>query len=62
MTSTVNDTEVLRGTWTIDPAHSSLEFQARHAMIATVRGHFNEFSGTLSLDPEKPTNSCDGRP
>jgi polyisoprenoid-binding protein YceI len=57
MTSTVIDTEVLRGTWTIDPAHSSFEFQARHAMIATVRGHFSEFSGTLNLDPDKPTNS-----
>ena len=57
MTSTVTDTEVLRGTWAIDPAHSSFEFQARHAMIATVRGNFNEFSGTLNLDPDKPTNS-----
>jgi len=57
MTSAVTDPDVLRGTWAIDPAHSSLEFQARHAMIATVRGHFNDFSGSLHLDPEKPTNA-----
>jgi polyisoprenoid-binding protein YceI len=56
-TTTVNNPDVLRGTWAIDPTHSSFEFQARHAMIATVRGHFNEFSGTLHLDPDNPTNS-----
>jgi hypothetical protein len=26
------------GTWRIDPAHSSVEFQVKHMMIATVRG------------------------
>ena len=57
MTTSTTDLDVVRGTWTIDPAHSSFEFQARHAMIATVRGNFNEFTGTLYLDPEKPTAS-----
>jgi polyisoprenoid-binding protein YceI len=49
--------DVLRGTWAIDPAHSSFEFQARHAMIAKVKGRFSEFTGTLTLNPESPTAS-----
>jgi polyisoprenoid-binding protein YceI len=35
------------GTWTVDPTHSSIEFQVKHMMIATVRGRFNEFEGAI---------------
>ena len=35
------------GTWTVDPAHSSVGFEVRHMMIATVRGQFREFEGTI---------------
>ena len=35
------------GTWTVDPAHSAVEFQAKHLMIATVKGRFTAFEGTL---------------
>ena len=37
------------GTWTVDPAHSSVEFSAKHLGIATVRGVFNEFEGGLEV-------------
>jgi polyisoprenoid-binding protein YceI len=37
------------GRWSIDPAHSELQFIARHMMIAKVRGRFREFSGTLNI-------------
>jgi polyisoprenoid-binding protein YceI len=37
------------GTWTVDPAHSSVEFSAKHLGIATVRGVFNEFEGSLEV-------------
>jgi polyisoprenoid-binding protein YceI len=37
------------GTWTVDPAHSSVEFSAKHLGIATVRGVFNEFEGSLEI-------------
>ena len=37
------------GTWTVDPAHSNLEFSAKHLGIATVRGAFNEFEGTFEV-------------
>ena len=35
------------GTWHVDPSHSSVEFEVKHMMIATVRGRFNEFEGTI---------------
>jgi polyisoprenoid-binding protein YceI len=37
------------GTWTVDPAHSSVEFSVKHMMIATVKGRFTEFDGTLEV-------------
>jgi polyisoprenoid-binding protein YceI len=35
------------GTWHVDPAHSSVEFEVKHMMIATVHGRFREFDGTI---------------
>lgn len=40
------------GTWKVDPVHSSVEFQVKHLGIATVKGHFSEFEGTLEVTPE----------
>ncbi len=37
------------GTWTVDPVHSSVEFQVKHLGIATVKGQFKEFEGTLEV-------------
>jgi polyisoprenoid-binding protein YceI len=37
------------GTWSVDPAHSSVSFQVKHMGIATVRGDFTEFEGTLEI-------------
>lgn len=39
--------------WEIDKGHSSIYFDVRHT-YATVRGLFDDFSGTLILDPDKP--------
>jgi polyisoprenoid-binding protein YceI len=38
------------GTWNIDPVHSSVGFSARHMMVQTYRGEFEEFSGQLVSD------------
>jgi polyisoprenoid-binding protein YceI len=45
------------GTWKVDPAHSSAAFEVKHMMIATVRGHFREFEGTLEAAEDDPANS-----
>ena len=39
------------GTWRVDPVHSSVEFQVKHLGIATVKGQFKEFEGTLEVRP-----------
>jgi polyisoprenoid-binding protein YceI len=52
------DLSLLTGTWNLDPAHSVLGFSARHAMVATVRGSFTEFTGKLNIDGEDPTKSA----
>ena len=47
----------IAGDYTIDPAHTRLGFSARHAMVATVRGSFKEFTGTAHVDTANPANS-----
>ncbi|MFF3978901.1 YceI family protein [Streptomyces sp. NPDC001828] len=47
----------LSGTYTIDPAHSSIGFTVRHAMVTNVRGSFTEHEGTLTLDGSNPANA-----
>jgi len=42
-------TLVPTGTWNVDPAHSTVAFAVKHMGIATVRGEFKEFEGTLEV-------------
>lgn len=44
-------------TWTIDPAHSEINFTVRHMMISNVRGQFENFSGTVEFDEVNRANS-----
>ena len=48
-TATDTQTAVPTGTWTVDPQHSSVEFAVKHLGIATVRGKFGSFEGTLEV-------------
>lgn len=56
-TSVLNALGQLTGTYTIDPSHSRLGFVARHAMVTKVRGGFNDFAGTFTLDADDPARS-----
>jgi polyisoprenoid-binding protein YceI len=47
----------LTGTYTLDPTHTRIGFVARHAMVTKVRGSFNEFEGTATIDGANPANS-----
>ena len=49
--------EDISGDYTIDASHSRIGFSARHAMVTTVRGHFNEFEGTAHIDTANPAAS-----
>ena len=43
-------------TFEIDPVHSDVSFEVRH-LVSRVSGQFNEFEGTISMDPEDPASS-----
>jgi polyisoprenoid-binding protein YceI len=47
----------LSGTWKIDPAHSTVGFAVKHAMVSTTRGHFASFSGGATIDAANPAGS-----
>lgn len=44
-------------TWTIDPAHTTVEFAIKHMMVSTVKGHFGPARGTIVIDPADPLRS-----
>ena len=41
--------------WKIDTAHTDIEFSARHLMISNVKGRFSNPTGTVTVDPRKPS-------
>jgi polyisoprenoid-binding protein YceI len=48
------------GTWKVDPSHSSVAFEVKHMKIATVRGHFREFGGTLEAAEDVADSRASG--
>ncbi|MER6344360.1 YceI family protein [Streptomyces sp. NPDC001595] len=51
------DLATLTGDYTLDPAHTTIGFTARHAMVTNVKGKFLDFSGSLHLDGSEPARS-----
>jgi polyisoprenoid-binding protein YceI len=49
--------EDLTGDYSLDVAHTRIGFTARHAMVTSVRGAFEEFEGTAHLDAADPSKS-----
>jgi polyisoprenoid-binding protein YceI len=49
--------EDLTGDYQLDIAHTRIGFTARHAMVTSVRGAFEEFEGTAHLEAGDPTKS-----
>ncbi|WP_377639402.1 YceI family protein [Oryzobacter terrae] len=47
----------LDGDWDFDPAHTRIGFSARHAMVTTVRGSFNDVEGHVHADLEDLSRS-----
>lgn len=50
MSTTVSPTTPALATWTIDAAHSHIEFAVRHMMVATAKGRFSDVKGTVEFD------------
>jgi polyisoprenoid-binding protein YceI len=48
----------LAATWTIDPAHSHVQFSVRHMMVSNVRGGFRTLSGSVQGDETTPAEAA----
>jgi polyisoprenoid-binding protein YceI len=46
--------ETTTTTWNIDPAHTSIEFAAKHMMITTVRGRIVDLRGAIVVNESNP--------
>ena len=44
-------------TWNIDPAHTLVEFSAKHMMITTVKGRIADVKGGITVDESNPNRS-----
>jgi len=58
MANTVTNPQTQTKTvWTLDPAHTTVEFAAKHLMVTTVKGHFGKVTGQIELDESDYTKS-----
>ena len=58
----MSDTTTLvpTGTWNVDPSHSRVGFAVKHLGIATVRGLFEEFEGSLEIGEDLASTKARG--
>ncbi len=50
----ISPQQIPAGTYSIDPSHSSVGFEVRHMGIATVRGAFKRFEGSIDATGDVP--------
>src|ERR1700756_4174270 len=55
--STISAEAIQTGTYNVDPSHSNVGFAVRHMGIATVRGQFKKFAGTVEASNDQLTLS-----
>jgi polyisoprenoid-binding protein YceI len=60
MSTNATETSLPNGTWSVDPKHSEVGFAVKHMGIATVRGEFTEFEGTLEIGEDLSTAKAYG--
>ena len=53
-------TAIPKGVWRVDPAHSKVGFAVKHMGVATVRGEFGEFEGSLEIGDDIATSRASG--
>lgn len=51
------DTATRTTVWTIDADHSAVEFSIKYMKITTVRGHFSDITGQVTIDHENFAHS-----
>ncbi|WP_137723875.1 YceI family protein [Prescottella subtropica] len=50
MTASITLPNLSAGTWAVDPVHSTVGFTVRHLVVSKVRGTFDDFTGTITVD------------
>ncbi|MES2462903.1 MAG: YceI family protein [Armatimonadota bacterium] len=45
------------GTWGVDKSHTDIGFTIKHLAVSKVRGHFNDFDGTVIVNGPQPEKS-----
>ena len=48
------------GTWAVDPVHSKVGFAVKHMGVATVRGEFRDFEGTIEINEDLESSRAHG--
>ncbi|WP_298335420.1 YceI family protein [Ferrimicrobium sp.] len=56
-TTSAKDLGIEPGVWNLDAAHSSVEFTVRHLMVSKVRGHFEKFTASVTIDEDVTKSS-----
>lgn len=60
MSTTATESTIPTGTWTVDQVHSRVGFSVKHMGVATVRGQFSDFEGTLEVGDDLATARASG--
>ncbi len=59
MTQSTTTALPVAGTYAVDAVHSNVGFVARHLVASKVRGHFSEFSGSITVGETPETSSVE---
>jgi polyisoprenoid-binding protein YceI len=54
---TITALPLATGTWTLDAAHSGVNFKVRHLGLTNVRGRFDRFDASLAVGPDLSTTT-----
>ncbi|HEX4732649.1 MAG TPA: YceI family protein [Solirubrobacterales bacterium] len=60
VTPEATQTPIPQGVWRIDPAHSKVGFAVKHMGVATVRGEFEQFDGSLVVGTDLASSKATG--
>lgn len=58
--ATATEHQIPAGTWSLDPSHSKIGFSVKHMGVATVRGEFRDFEGTLEVGDDLASTKAYG--
>jgi polyisoprenoid-binding protein YceI len=60
VTPEVAEGTIPKGVWRVDPAHSKVGFAVKHMGVATVRGEFGQFEGSLEIGDDLTASKAAG--